>query len=162
MASRYLRNRDLHILYAYPQAMEALQEKIRGDVKIIHAAECLLSLSDQVQASDHQRGFILAEVQDRTLYLLVIREDGILLLNRFALKDPHDFIYHSLNTVKQLGLDRERIPVYLSGIIHEEHELNGLLGKYIRQVKITPYYLEELSRTEMLRFMILSEGSKCA
>ncbi len=37
-----------------------------------------------------------------------------------------------------------------------------LLGKYIRQVKTTPYYLEELSRTQMLRFMILSEGSKCA
>ncbi len=39
-------------------------------------------------------------------------------MNRYTLKDPSDFIYHTLNTLKQLDLDRETIPVYLSGIIH--------------------------------------------
>jgi hypothetical protein len=119
------------------------------------------SLADQVQASDHQRGFLLAEVQARTLYLLVIRGDHILLLNRYALREPTDFIYHCLNTMKQLDLSRENIPVYLSGVVHPDHELFGLLGKYVRHVKTTPYYLEELSKTEVLRSMILSEGSKC-
>jgi hypothetical protein len=159
---RYLRERDLYIVFAYRTELELLKEYAKGEVKILHTAECLVSLSDQIQASDHQRGFILAEVQAYTLFLLVVREDGIRLLNRYALKDSSDFVYHTLNTVRQMELDRENIPVYLSGIIHEEHELFGLLGKYIRQVKVTPYYLEELSRTEMLRFMILSEGSKCA
>ena len=159
---RYIRNRNLNIIFSYPREIEELKDSFKGSVKILHAAECLVSLSDQVQASDHQRGFILAEVQPHTLGLLVIQEDGIRLLNRYALKDPSDFIYHTLNTLKQLDLDRERIPVYLSGIVHQEHELFGLLGKYVRHIKITPYYLEELSRTQMLRFMILSEGSKCA
>ena len=63
--------------------------------------------------------------------------------------------------MNQLGLDRESIPIYLSGIVHEEHELYGLLGKYLRKVHTTPYYLENLNKTQMLRFMILSEGSKC-
>jgi hypothetical protein len=159
---RFIRERNIHILFACPGEMEQLKERTKGDQKILHAAECLVSLSDQVQASDHQRGFILAEVQLQTLGLLVIQEDGIRLLNRFALKDPSDFIYHILNAIKQLELDREIIPVYLSGIVHPEHELYGLLGKYIRHIKTTPYYLEELSRTQMLRFMVLSEGSKCA
>jgi len=161
VAHRYIRERKLNIAYTYPLEIEELKEKINGRVQIIHASECLLSLSDQVQASDHQRGFILAEVQPLTLGLLVIQEDRVRLLNRYALKDPSDFIYHTLNTVKQLDLDRETIPVYLSGIVHPEHELYGLLGKYIRQVKTTPYYIEELTRTQMIRFMILSEGSKC-
>jgi hypothetical protein len=160
--SRYIPQRRMHILFAYPGEIEELKEQIIGKVHVIHSSECLISLADQVQASDHQRGFILAEVQKHTLNLLVIREDGISLINRFALKDPSDFIYHTLNTAKQLNLNRESIPVYLSGIVHPEHELYGLLGKYIRNVKTTPYYLEELSKTELLRFMILSEGSKCA
>lgn len=159
---RYIRDRDLDILFAIPAEIVDLEQKISGRVQILHTSECLLSLSDQVQASDHQRGFILAEVQKQSLEILVIQEDRVRLLNRYILKDSSDFIYHTLNTITQLELDREAIPVYLSGIIHEEHELFGLLGKYIRQVKITPYYLEELSRTQMLRFMILSEGSKCA
>ena len=159
---RYIRDRRLHVVFAYPPEIGELKEKMNGKVQILHASECLVSLSDQVQASDHHRGFILAEVQSHTLGLLVIQEDGIRLMNRYALKDPSDFIYHTLNTVKQLGLDRESIPVYLSGIVHPEHELYGLLGKYIRQVKTTPYYIEGLDRMQMIRFMILSEGSKCA
>jgi hypothetical protein len=162
IAHRFLRDRHLFVLFAYPEELSLLAGRIRGKVQIIHTAECLVSLSDQVQASDHQRGFILAEVQPNILNLLVIQEDGIVLLNRFALKDPSDFIYHTLNSFRQLELDRETVPVYLSGIIHPEHELYGLLGKYIRNVKTTPYYLEELSKNQLLRFMILSEGSKCA
>ncbi|MFH0759144.1 MAG: DUF3822 family protein [Bacteroidota bacterium] len=162
MASRYIPQRRMHILFAYPGGIEELKEQIKGKVQVIHSSECLISLSDQVQASDHQRGFILAEVQQHTLNLLIIRADGISLINWFALKDPSDFIYHTLNTMKQLNLNRESIPVYLSGIVHPEHELFGLLGKYVRIVKITPYYLEELTKTQLLRFMILSEGSKCA
>lgn len=159
---RYIRNRHLYLLYSVPEEVESLKGRFSGDVTIIHTSECLISLSDQVKASDHQRGAILAEIQPYSLDLLVIQEDQIQLLNRYALKDPSDYIYHVLNTLKQLELDREVIPVYLSGIIHEEHELFGLLGKYARHIKTTPYYLEHLSRSDMLRFMILSEGSKCA
>lgn len=158
---RYIRDRDLSIIFSTSSELEDLKGKIRGNVEILHTSECLISLSDQVQASDHQRGFILAEVQKHTLEILHIQEDRLRLLNRYTLKDESDFIYYTLNTLKQLELDRETIPVYLSGIIHQEHELFGLLGKYIRKVKICPYYLEELSRIQMLRYMILSEGSKC-
>lgn len=159
---RFIRDRDLNILYAITPELENLKNKISGKVQILHPSECLLSLADQVKASDHQRGFLLIEVQKHTLEILVIQKDKVRLMNRYTLKDPSDFIYHTLNTLKQLDLDRETIPVYLSGIIHQEHELFGLIGKYVRQVKTCPYYLEELSRTQMLRFIILSEGSKCA
>ena len=160
--SRFVRDRNIFLVFSVPHEIHELQEKFTGPVKVMHTSECLVSLSDQVQASDHQRGVILAEVQQFTLDLLVIKEDGVRLLNRYALKDPSDYIYHTLNTVRQLNLDRESVPVYLSGIIHGEHELFGLLGKYIRNVKSTPYYLESLSRRQVLHYMILSEGSKCA
>lgn len=159
---RYIKNRSFNLLYTVSEEIETLKGRFTGEVKVIHASECLLSLADQVKSSDHQRGVVVLDVQSYTLDIIVIQEDQIKLLNRYALKDPSDFIYHALNTMKQLELDRESIPVYLSGIIHEEHELYGLLGKYVRQVNMTPYYLEYLNKSQMLRFMILSEGSKCA
>jgi len=158
---RYIKNRKFFLLYAVSEEIEALKNLFTAEVKIIHASECLLSLADQVKSSDHQRGVVVVDVQHHTLDILVIQEDQVQLLNRYALKDPSDFIYHTLNSMNQLDLDRESIPIYLSGIIHEEHELYGLLGKYLRKVHTTPYYLENLNRTQMLRFMILSEGSKC-
>lgn len=159
---RNIRDRDLNIVYACGPELQKLKEKIVGRVQVLHISECILSLADQIQASDHQRGFVLLEVQKHSLQILIIQKDRVRLINRYSLNKPSDFIYHTLNTMKQLELDRETIPVYLSGLVHPEHELYGLLGKYIRLVKTTPYYLEELSRTKMLRFMILSEGSKCA
>ena len=150
-----------HLIYAIPEKADELAGSLGEKTFILHTSECLISLSDQIQSSDHQRGVVMAEVQKHTLDILVIKEDQIKLLNRYSLNDPSDFIYHVLNTMKQLELDRESIPVYLSGIIHEEHELYGLLGKYVRKVLHTPYYLEELSRKNILQFMILSEGSKC-
>jgi hypothetical protein len=158
---RYVKARKFFLTYAVPLEVESLKERFTGDVKIIHSAECLLSLADQVKSSDHQRGVVVADVQPFSLDILLIQEDQIKLLNRYTLKDPSDFIYHVLNTLKQLGLNRESIPIYLSGLIHEEHELFGLLGKYLRRVYNTPYYLEELTKIQMLRFMVLSEGSKC-
>ena len=157
----YIRNRNLHLIFAVPEEIHELSKRISGKVKILHTAECLISLSDQVKSSDHQRGVVIAEVQTHTLDILVITGDQAQLYNRYSLNDPSDFIYHCLNTMKQLGLDRESIPVYLSGIIHEEHDLYNLLQKYIRNVVSTPYYLEHLNRQEILRYMILSEGSKC-
>jgi len=159
---RIIKTRDFHLIFAVPEKIIGLGNRFAGDVKILHTAECLLSLSDQVKASDHQRGVLMAEVQAHTLDILVIAQDRVLLLNRYGLNDPSDFIYHTLNTMRQLELDRETIPVYLSGIIDEEHELKDLLVKYIRNVIPTPYYLEHLSREQILHYMILSEGSKCA
>ena len=159
---RFIKARKIFLTYAVSKEIEALKERFIGDVKIIHASECLLSLADQVKSSDHQRGVMVADVQPFSLDILVIQEDQIKLLNSYTLTDPTDFIYHALNTMNQLGLNRESIPIYLSGIIHEEHELFGLLGKYIRQVTTTPYYLEELTKVQILQYMVVSEASKCA
>jgi hypothetical protein len=161
VSDRIVKNRTGHLLYGISERADELADRFAGDTKILHTSECLISLSDQVKSSDHQRGAVMAEVQQKTLDIMLIKEDQIRLLNRYRLNDPSDFIYHVLNTMKQLDLDRESIPVYLSGIIHDDHELFGLLGKYVRNVLNTPYYLEELSRENILRFMILSEGSKC-
>ena len=158
---RFIKNRDFYLIFAVPDKIIGLGNRFAGDVKILHTAECLLSLSDQVKASDHQRGVLMAEVQAHTLDILVIVGDRVQLLNRYLLNDPSDYIYHTLNTMRQLELDPESIPVYLSGIVHEEHPLKELLVKYIRNVISTPYYLEHLNREQILRFMILSEGSKC-
>lgn len=159
---RQIRNRSAFLLFAVPGEITGMQKRFSGKVSVIHSAEALISLADQVQASDHQRGMVLVDVQPMSLDILVIREDKIRLLNKYALSDASEFIYHTLNTMTRLGLDRESVPVYLSGMVHEEHELFGLLGKYIRTIRTTPYYMEELARMDVIRHMVLSEASKCA
>jgi hypothetical protein len=159
---RSVPNRDCHLVYAVNDKVIGLGNRFAGHVKTVHTSECLLSLSDHVKTSDPHRGVLMAEVQTHTLDIMVIAKDRIQLLNRYSLNDPSDFVYHILNTMRQLDLNPEFIPVYLSGVIHEEHELRGLLLKYIRKVISTPYHMEHLNKEQTLRYLILSEGSKCA
>ena len=153
--------------YSYPELLPhaelyAESARILDENSLLSFEGETVLILDSLSATLVPKYFYHQEHGRNMLDILIIKEDRLLLLNRYTLNDPSDFIYHVMNSMKQLGLDRESIPVYLSGIIHDNHELYGLLGKYVRNVLNTPYYLEELSRENILRFMILSEGSKCA
>ena len=122
----------------------------------------MVSLSDQVSASLHQRGFVLIEVQKKKMEILIIRGDTIILSNRYLLNEPFDYLYHTLNTFKQLQLDREKVPLYFAGQYDEEQEPDRLMKKYIRKIAPVPYFLEGLTNRQKLQFLILSEATRCA
>ena len=82
VSHRFIKDRDLNIIFAIPAEIENLKGMFHGKVHVLHTTECLISLSDQVQACDHQRGFILAEVQQHSLEILVIQEDRVRLINQ--------------------------------------------------------------------------------
>ena len=159
--SRQLKNRSEHIVYSFPEHLHSLSENFQHGVKVLHAGECMISLSDQVPASEHQRGFMLTEVQKNKMEILVIKGDNIILSNRYRLKDPSHYLYHTLNTFKQLHLDRERVPLYVAGN-YEDGDPGGFIRKYIRKVEPVPYFLEGTTMQEKLQFLILSEAMKCA
>ncbi len=157
-----LEHRKEILLYAYSRELQDFSEQFQSGIRIKHSTGCLLSLADQVRASDHQRGMLMADVQNASVSILVIQQDRICMLNRFSLHDESGFIYHVLNTFRQLKLDRETIPVYLSGIVHRRHEYFHLLNKYIRNIGETPYYIESVGSETRMAHMLLTEAIKCA
>ncbi|MBN2697963.1 MAG: DUF3822 family protein [Bacteroidales bacterium] len=160
--SRRLKNRSEHIIYSVPPYIHKLSELYQREVRILHTGECMVSLSDQVSASLHQRGFVLIEVQKKKMEILIIRGDTIILSNRYLLNEPFDYLYHTLNTFKQLQLDREKVPLYFAGQYDEEQEPDRLMKKYIRKIAPVPYFLEGLTKRQKLQFLILSEATRCA
>ena len=160
--SRRLKNRSEHILCSFPGHFQKLTELYSHEVKVLHAGECMVSLSDQVSASDHQRGFVLIEVQKQEMEILVIKGDNIVLSNRYVLKEPDEYLYHTLNTFKQLGLDRESVPLYYAGVYEEDKGPKQLMKKFIRKIEPVPYFLEGLDNGQRLQFLLLSEATKCA
>lgn len=158
---RSIKNRPFVLVYPVPNLMIDFSNRMKSHCKIIHPLESMLSAADQVDASDHQRGFVMIETQNTTLEILVIQKDEVQLTNRYKLKSTDEVVYHTLNTMKQLELDRKTVPVYISGIYEEQHELIQLLGRYIRNIKPVPYFIRDIEKEAISESIILSEANKC-
>lgn len=158
---RKIKNRPFVLLFAVNKLIMEFAEGFRSKVRITHPAECLLSAADQVDASVHQRGFLLIETQEHMLEILAIQNDDLLLSNRYKIKNQDEIIYHTINTLKQLDLDLKNIPVYLSGRHKPGHETMLLLGKYIKKVEALPYFIHDIDKDAIQANIILAEASKC-
>ena len=156
-----IRNRPFVLLFAVNNMIMEFSNKFSSTVRIMHPAECLLSAADQIDASIHQRGFVLIETQESMLEILVIQNDELVISNRYKLKSTDEIVYHTINTMKQFNLERKSIPVYVAGKYSPDHETIQLLGKYIKNIEALPYFIRDIEKDAIQESIILSEASKC-
>ena len=158
---RKIKNRPFVLVFAVNKLIREFLHKFNSKVRIMHPAECLLSAADQIDASIHQRGFVLIETQVSMLEILVIRNDELVISNRHKLKSKDEIVYHTINTMKQFELDRKLVPVYVTGRYTPDHETIQLLGKYIKKIEVLPYFIRDIKKDVIHESIILSEASKC-
>jgi len=160
--AKKIHRRPWYMVFAVAPQVEKLASELGSGARVLHSAVAMFSLADQIAASDHQRGFLLAESQDNSLEVLLIKDDQPVLSNRYAVKNDDETIYHILNTIKQTGMDRGHIPVYLGGEISTHDESLNLLKRYIRKVEVLPYVIQGTEKSTALHYMLLSEAISCA
>ncbi len=156
-----IKNRPFVLVYAVSALILAFSEKLKSKHRIMHTSECMLSAADQIDASDHQRGFVMIESQLNHMEILAIKNDKLLLSNRYKLKNSNDIVYHTLNTMKQLKMEREKVPLFTAGIYNNNHESIQLLGKYVKYIRPLPYFIREIKKDSIQENIILSEATKC-
>ena len=154
-----IRKKPLVLVYAISGQIVSLAEKFSGTTRIIPAAEAMLSMAEQINASDHQRGFMAIETQPGSLNILMIREDQLILSNQISLKQPGEMVYHTLNAMQQLGFDRKKRPLYIAGIVAKEEIVS--LKKYIRHVTPMPYHIIDLDKPSIQEHILLAEATRC-
>lgn len=156
-----IKNRSFVLVFAVNKLIREFSYKFSSKVRIMHPAECLLSAADQIDASIHQRGFVLIECQEAMLEILVIRNDELVISNHHKLKSKDEIVYHTINTMKQFDLDRKNIPVYLTGRYKPDHETMLLMRKYIKKIETLPYFIHDIDKDAIQESIILSEANKC-
>ncbi len=154
-----VKNRPFLIVYAIPADYLLLAEKFAGTVRIKSPAEVLFSVSDQVNAADHQRGFALLEVQQGYMGILMIRDDALQIANHQQLGQQEELVYHTLNTFQQLEFDRKSRPLFYAGV--PCGEVLAMLGKYVREITPLPYHISEIDKDAINEHVLLAEATRC-
>jgi len=154
-----IRNRPFTLVYAVQNDLRDLAALFAGIARIKPSLEILLSVADQVNASDHQRGFALAEVQNGFFGILIIKDDELVILNSFHINQSDEMVYHTLNTMQQLEFDRNSRPLFLGG--PEMNTQIDELGKYIRSIQPLPYHINDLDGSSVQEHILLAEATRC-
>ncbi|MEX0987003.1 MAG: DUF3822 family protein [Bacteroidales bacterium] len=154
-----LKDRPLVMVFPVPEIFSALAGKFTGVTRIMSTVEVLISMADQVNAADHQRGFTLVDLQNQFLGILMIRDDKIQLANQCVLKKSDDLVYHTLNSIKQLDFNRKKAPIYYTGVPGDDSL--KVLRKYIRHVKPLFYHIIDLEKSHISEHVVLAEATKC-
>jgi len=103
----------------------------------------------------------MAELQDEIMEVMVIRDDDLILSNRYEINSNDEALYHLLNTCQQLGIDREKTPLYLGGNIRERQLFTQMIRKYIRHIEDLPYTVKGIEKDTIQQFMLVNEAVKC-
>ncbi len=156
-----IKNRPFYLLYLVPKPVSEHAEKFRGNKRVYHTGKCVFSVSDQVNASDHQRGFSYLELQSNYLEILYIKNDELRFSNRMPLKNTRDFLYHTLNTLHRTGFDMKHMPLYYSGILSGSQDLLDTLQRYIQHLEPLPYFIQDLDKSAIPEHTILAEATRC-
>ena len=163
-AHAYVRHKEIKgrpfvLTYSVPGLISSLAEKFSGPVRIIPAPEVMLSMAEQINAADHQRGFMLIETQQRLLNILMIKEDKIVFSNQLSLNGSGDLVYHTLNAIQQLGFDRKNRPLFYAGLINKE-EIKSL-QKYVRTLVPLAYHIFDIDKSSIPEHILVTESTKC-
>lgn len=156
---KHITGRPFVIVYAVRNIVRRLAGQFSGNTRIISDTEVMLSLADQVNASDHQRGFAFLEVQQKSMRILLIKNDEVQIINQLEMPEPDSLVYHTLNVLKQLNFDLKQAPFFYAGKLPEESY--AVLKKYIRNIHALGYVIQDIDKDAILENALLAEASKC-
>ncbi len=84
--------------------------------------------------SDIAETKVVAIVSKNHFDIVIHKKQELLLANRFEIKTKEDFIYYILFTYEQLGLDPDKVALYLSGKVERDDENYSIAYNYIRDI----------------------------
>jgi len=139
-------------IFSLPIAIEEFCANTLTNFGITHHSRALLEsllLAGNIKGTN-----IYVHVQARHFDMVITEDETLKLYNYYAYTSAEDFVYHTLNTCKQLGYNPQEMTITLLGEIEPLSTLNDLLNKYIQRVTYynpKPFYTLSIALQELPR-----------
>ena len=101
-----------------------------------HFATALVSRLLDAEQSD--MSFTLINKQDQHFYLIIRKNERIVLLNSYIINQDDDLIYFTINGLRKNDIDPKDARVYYSGNITPRDSMVFILKKYVRTLTELP------------------------
>lgn len=132
-----LASNDAKCVYATNRHVIEEVEACLPSAKIYHSATGLLQ--NFCTNFDKSTINIFLHIYNHTISLTVTDKGQLQFYNNFTFKASADCLYFVLLVYKQLGLQPQKVPLYVVGELVENSEIHQLLHKYIKTIKFVDF-----------------------
>ncbi len=119
------------VVFAYPEELRTLLDEKFSNYRFFHSTYSLLNAA--VQQKGKSTNTVVINFSKYFFHLIVLKSN-IRFFNSFYYKNEGDFLFHTLNVCKQLGIDAEKDELLLSGWVPIESDYIRQLKKYMMHV----------------------------
>jgi hypothetical protein len=121
----------LDIAFEADEQLTAKVSSLFNNARFVHINSSLpVSFSDSLETGQQK---IFANIEQYHFDVLAFNETGILqIMNRYEFKTQTDFIYFLLLCCEQLGIDREKTELVLSGEVDIQSKVYDVCYRYFR------------------------------
>lgn len=139
-------------IFSLPLAIEDFCTGTLKNFSVTHHSRVLLE--SLLLAGNHRGTHIYLHVQAGHFDMIITENELLKLYNYYTYNTAEDFVYHTLNTIKQLGYNPQNTTITLMGEIEPQSTLNDLLNKYVSRVVYynpAPFYTLSLGLEKLPR-----------
>ena len=128
----YIKEFDAYNIFALPSGVTTFMVNKFPEIKFFHHSTTFINQAvHEEQAMRFKLPFVRININHDFFDILVIISDHPVLYNTFEFKTDEDIIYHSLNVLKQVGIQPVKCHLKLSGDINKESKLYSQILNYI-------------------------------
>lgn len=137
---RFKTNRiqNMVVVFAYSSSVERLVQATAG--LVVLATPTLLLPKQKNTVALHKESAVAFVTQDKH-YLLLQRQQEVLLLNEYQGNTAEDLLYFLANGCMQFGIDLTQLSIHLEGL-HYDESYETMLNKYVRGVHCSDAFKE--------------------
>ncbi len=141
---------NYYILFSLNQNFKTTVEKHYPAAEFYHYATAIASryTEETISASD----LVIINKRNENLYLLISKNNEIVLLNLHLVKSDADLIYFILNGLRKNNINLKSTRLYYSGDIKTEDNSIRLLKKYLVNINPLPLYQTDGNKTSLFEY----------
>ena len=123
------------ILFSINQLLKSEMESRFPDADFFHVAS---ALSSRITATEKDNPIVLINKQKDHFYLVISKNNEIVLLNSYRVIHNNDICYYVLNGLRETAVNPSFAIIWYSGMIQEGDDVLTILRKYSPKVESLP------------------------
>ncbi len=131
----YIPNFKTYNVFSQHHELLNLFRQSYHDVGIFHQWTSLLLKPDLEETILKTKAVV--NFNDQFFDFVVIKENKLLLCNKYFYKNENDFVFYLLNVFKQLKIDSNECEIVIMGNTQEKNRYFELLGKFVTKYEIS-------------------------
>lgn len=132
--ARSLSHTESYLVESHPvQFLTFLKEHFPAAVMVNHAYPFIVH---SLAAAVFQQEYLFVDIQNRYFDLLFLRNKKIVLFNTFSYRSIPDIVFHILNSLKRMTINKDTVQTTISGELVNDPKLFHTLNTYIPNLSV--------------------------